>query len=48
MITVLIVLLILALVFGGVGFPRWGYVSASPIVILIIVVLVLWAFGVLR
>jgi hypothetical protein len=48
LLTILIVLLIVALVGGGLGFPTYGYTGLSPVVIIIIILLLLWAFGLLR
>lgn len=45
---IVVVLLILAVVGGGWGYPRYGYVSASPFVALVVILLILWALGILR
>lgn len=45
---IVVVLLIVAVVGGGWGYPRYGYVSASPFVALVVVLLILWALGILR
>lgn len=54
--TLLIVLLILAVLFGGYGVYRgrgpdatgWGWAGWSPLATLIVVILLLWAVGVLH
>jgi hypothetical protein len=48
LLTILIVLLILALIGAIPGYSRWGYVSASPLVIIIVILLIAWAIGALR
>lgn len=45
MLTLLLVILLLALVFGGVGHSRFGYVGWSPAGVLLVVVLVLFLSG---
>lgn len=48
LLTILVILLILALIGGGFGYERYGAWSASPVVVIFIVLLLLWAFGILR
>lgn len=48
LLTILIILLIIALVGGGVGFRNYGYAGLSPLAVVILVILLLWAFGLLR
>lgn len=45
---VLLVLVILALGGGGWGYSRYGYVGFSPLVIVLLLIAALWAFGYLR
>ena len=45
MLTLLLVVLLLALVFGGVGHSRFGYAGWSPAGVLLVVVLVLFLSG---
>lgn len=45
MMTILIILLVLALLGGGLGHSRWGYAGWSPAGVLIAVVLVLLLTG---
>lgn len=46
LLTILIVVLILSIVFGGVGVRSgWGYVGWSPTAIILLVLLVLWLAG---
>jgi hypothetical protein len=45
MLTILFILLVLALVGGGVGHSRFGYAGWSPAGILIVVLLVLFLTG---
>jgi len=45
LILILIVLLVLALVGGQVGQPRWGYVGWSPLGIILVILLVLFLMG---
>lgn len=40
-----IVLLILALLFGGLGYDRFGYVGWSPLGAILLIVLLLWLAG---
>jgi hypothetical protein len=48
MLLLLIVILVLFALFGGGwGYNRYGYVSWSPLAILIVVLVVLWLAGVL-
>lgn len=48
LLTILIILVIFALIGGGLGYSRYGYISASPLVVIIVVILILWALGILR
>ena len=49
LLTLLLILLILAALFGGYGSTRgWGYYGWSPVGLLIIVLVLLWALGGLR
>ena len=49
LLTILIVLLILALLGGGLGYQRgYGHVSMGPVVLIIIILLVLYLTGSLR
>jgi len=43
--SLLIILLVLALVCGGLGYDRFGYYGWSPVGVLLVVVLVLWLTG---
>jgi hypothetical protein len=45
MLTILIVLLLVALLAGGVGHSRWGYAGWSPAGVLLAIVLVLFLTG---
>lgn len=45
MLTILIILLVLALVGGGVGHSRFGYAGWSPAGVILLVVLVLLLTG---
>lgn len=45
MLTILLILLVLALVGGGVGHSRYGYAGWSPAGLLIVVLLVLFLTG---
>ncbi|MES1204577.1 MAG: DUF3309 family protein [Pseudomonadota bacterium] len=45
MLTLLIVLLVVAVLFGGVGHSRWGYRGWSPLGVLLVLFLVLWLTG---
>jgi hypothetical protein len=45
MLTLLIVLLLLAAVFGGWGHSRFGYTGWSPLGIVLVIFLVLWLTG---
>jgi Protein of unknown function (DUF3309) len=45
MLTLLIILLVLALLGGGVGYSRFGYAGWSPAGILIVILLVLLLTG---
>lgn len=42
---ILIILLVLSLLGGGWAYPHYGYVSASPLVILVVIIVVIWATG---
>lgn len=50
MLTLLILLLVLGVLFGGYGSARggWGYYGWSPLGFLLLVFLVLWVGGYLR
>lgn len=43
----IVVLLILALG-GGIGYSRVGYAGFSPLVFVLVVLLILWALGVIH
>jgi hypothetical protein len=45
MLTILMILLVIALIGGGVGHSRYGYAGWSPAGILLLVVLVLFLTG---
>ena len=45
MLTLLIILLVLSAVFGGWGHSRLGYRGWSPLGIVLVILLVLWATG---
>ena len=45
MLTLLVVLLIVAVAFGGWGHSRYGVTGWSPLGIVLVVLLVLWATG---
>lgn len=45
MLTLLLFVLVLALVFGGVGHSRYGYVGWSPAALVLLVLLVLFLSG---
>jgi Protein of unknown function (DUF3309) len=45
MLTLLIILLIISAVFGGWGHSRWGYTGWSPLGIILVVLVILWATG---
>lgn len=45
MLTILFILLVLALVGGGVGHSRYGYAGWSPASILIVILLVMFLTG---
>jgi hypothetical protein len=45
MLTLLIILLVLALLGGGVGYSRFGYAGWSPAGILVVILLVLLLTG---
>lgn len=45
MLTILLVLLVLALLGGGLGYSRFGYAGMSPAGLILLVVLVLWLTG---
>jgi hypothetical protein len=51
LLTLLLIILVLAVLFGAVG-PSWqpglGYYSWSPVAIVIVLLVVLWALGVIR
>jgi hypothetical protein len=43
--TILIILLIVALLGGGLGYGRYGAVGFSPLALIVVVLLVLWLSG---
>ena len=45
MLTILMILLVIALIGGGIGHSRYGYAGWSPAGILLLVVLVLFLTG---
>jgi hypothetical protein len=45
MLTLLLLILVLAVVFGGIGHSRFGYAGWSPAGVLLVVVLVLFLSG---
>lgn len=45
---ILLVVVILALGGGAWSYPSYGYAGFSPLLIILVIVLLLWAFGVLR
>lgn len=45
LLTLLIVVLVIALLFGGFGHARMGAVGWSPLGIIVVVLLVLWLTG---
>jgi len=45
MLTLLVVLLIISAVFGGWGHSRFGYTGWSPLGIVLVVLVILWATG---
>jgi hypothetical protein len=45
---VLVILLVLALVGGGVTYNRCSYGSFSPVAVILLILLVLWLAGYLR
>jgi hypothetical protein len=47
MLFLIVLILILAVIFGGWGSPRYGYVGWSPLVLILVVLLILWAVGAL-
>jgi hypothetical protein len=48
LLTVLIVLIVLALLGGGVGYSRYGFGGFSPLGVILAIVLILWLVGYLR
>lgn len=49
MLTLILVILLIALLCGGAwGYPTYGYAGFSPIVGLLVILLVLYALGVLH
>ena len=46
--TILLVLLLIALLGGGLGYSRFGYGGMSPAAIILVILLVLWFTGSLR
>lgn len=47
MLTILVVLALVALLFGGWGHPRYGYVGWSPLGLVVAVLLILYLMGML-
>ena len=45
MLTILVVLLLIALIGGGVGQSRFGYAGWSPAGLIVLVLLVMWLTG---
>ena len=45
MLTLLILLLVLAALFGGFGHSRWGYAGWSPAAILVVILILLALTG---
>jgi hypothetical protein len=46
LLTLIIILLVLGLLFGWFGSPQYGYgVGWSPLAVIIVVLLILWAMG---
>jgi hypothetical protein len=45
MLTLLVVLLIVSAIFGGWGHSRFGYTGWSPLGIVLVVLVILWATG---
>lgn len=48
LLTILVIILVIALLTGGFGFRSYGYTALSPLAIVLIVILLLWATGNLR
>lgn len=48
MLTVLIILILAALLFGGWGSSRYGYAGWSPLAVVILVLIILYLTGYLR
>ena len=45
MLTLIIVLLVISAIFGGWGHSRFGYTGWSPLGIILVVLVILWATG---
>jgi len=45
MLTLLIILLVLAALFGGFGHTRWGYAGWSPAAIIVVILILLALTG---
>jgi hypothetical protein len=45
MITLLIILLLVALLGGGLGYGRWGAAGLSPAALIVLVLVLLWLTG---
>lgn len=45
MLTLLVVLLIISAIFGGWGHSRFGYTGWSPLGIVLVILVILWATG---
>jgi hypothetical protein len=45
MITLLIILLLVALLGGGLGYGRWGAAGMSPAALIVLVLVLLWLTG---
>ena len=48
MLTILVVLLLIALIGGGIGQSRYGYAGWSPAGLIVLVLLIMWLTGNLR
>jgi hypothetical protein len=45
MITLLIILLLVALLGGGLGYGRWGAAGLSPAALIVLVLVLMWLTG---
>ncbi len=51
MLTILIIIVVCVLLFGGLGYSRqadWGYAGYSPLLLILLLVVVLYVLGVIR